>query len=49
MIEMLTCLAPPRDVLARPGMRERIEAWSATDRPPAPGPDRAQLLQLLSA
>jgi 2-polyprenyl-6-methoxyphenol hydroxylase-like FAD-dependent oxidoreductase len=49
MIEMLTCLALPQEVFARPGMRERIEQWKGADPRPAPGPDRGQLLQLLDA
>lgn len=49
MVEALTCLSLPQEVIARPGMRERIERWAATDPPPAPGPDRAQLLHLLDA
>lgn len=49
MIETLTCLALPQEVLARPGMRERIEQHSGAVPRPGPGPDRAQLLQLLAA
>ena len=49
MIETVTCLAVPQEVLARPGMRERIEEHRGAGLRPAPGPDRAQLLQLLDA
>ena len=47
MIELLTCLALPREILARPGMRDRIDRYRSADPPPAFGPDRARLLELL--
>ncbi len=49
MIEAVACLALPQEVFSRPGMRERIEEHSGAGPRPAPGPDRAQLLQLLDA
>lgn len=48
-VEAVACLATPQEVLARPGMRERTEPWATTTPGPPPGPDRAQLLQLLAA
>ena len=48
MIEMLTCLALPEDVLARPGFMEKVGAYVGHSPPPVPGPDREQLLGLLS-
>jgi 2-polyprenyl-6-methoxyphenol hydroxylase-like FAD-dependent oxidoreductase len=47
-VEMLTCLAVPADVFARPGMMERIEELGDGERIRFPGPDRAQLLALLA-
>ncbi len=45
------CLARLPDVLARPGVRERVDALGArtgsAGRPP-PGPDRRQVLELLN-
>lgn len=49
MIEAVTCLALPQEVVARPGMPERIEQWGQAEPPRPPGPDRAQLLHLLDA
>jgi 2-polyprenyl-6-methoxyphenol hydroxylase-like FAD-dependent oxidoreductase len=48
-METVLCLAQPRDVLGRPGIMDKIEQAPRAARPPAPGPDRQQLLQLLSA
>ena len=47
-LEIFTCLALPQDVFGRPGIREKIE-HSDHQAAPAPGPDRQQLLNLLSA
>jgi 2-polyprenyl-6-methoxyphenol hydroxylase-like FAD-dependent oxidoreductase len=48
LLETVTCLATPDEVLARPGMAERLAAH-AGESPPVPlGPDRCQLLELLS-
>ncbi len=49
MLEMRLCLALPQDILARPGFREKVDAYR--DRPDAmqmPGPTRADLVELLS-
>jgi hypothetical protein len=48
LIETITCLALPQEVIKRPGIRAKIEA-SGRQAPPAPGPDRRQLLNLLAA
>ena len=47
-LEIFTCLALPQDVFQRPGIREKIE-HSDHRAAPVPGPDRLQLLDLLSA
>ena len=49
VIETVVCVALPQEVLARPGMRERIDELGTGEPPKPPGPDRAQLLQLLDA
>ncbi|MGX5654477.1 NAD(P)/FAD-dependent oxidoreductase [Geodermatophilus nigrescens] len=52
MVEFRLCMAPVAEVLARPEVRQRVDALAATGpRPPAafPGPDRARLLELLDA
>lgn len=49
LLETVTCLALPDEVLARPGMAERIAAHAGEPPPVTPGPDRARLLELLSA
>jgi 2-polyprenyl-6-methoxyphenol hydroxylase-like FAD-dependent oxidoreductase len=48
LLEVITCLAQPQEVLERPGMAERLAAHAAEPPPVTPGPDRAQLLQLLA-
>jgi len=49
LLEIVTCLALPQQVMARPGMQERIARYAdAPPPPPTPGPDRAQLLDLLA-
>lgn len=48
LIETVTCLALPQEVTNRPGIRAKIEQ-SGGQAPPAPGPDRQQLLSLLAA
>jgi 2-polyprenyl-6-methoxyphenol hydroxylase-like FAD-dependent oxidoreductase len=47
-VEMISCLARPPEIFARPGVQEKIDQLGA--RPPlkAPGPDRERLLQLLA-
>jgi 2-polyprenyl-6-methoxyphenol hydroxylase-like FAD-dependent oxidoreductase len=48
LIETITCLALPQEVINRPGIRAKIEQ-SDRQASPAPGPDRQQLLSLLAA
>jgi hypothetical protein len=48
-IETISCLALPREVLGRPGIRERIEQLGGIPALDAPGPDRQRLLDLLAA
>jgi 2-polyprenyl-6-methoxyphenol hydroxylase-like FAD-dependent oxidoreductase len=48
LLEVITCLALPHEVLERPGMAERLAAYAGEPPPGTPGPDRAQLLQLLA-
>jgi hypothetical protein len=47
-LETVLCLALPQDVIERPGIKDKIEQTGRHIPPPAPGPDRRQLLQLLS-
>ncbi len=47
--EVIVCLATTQQVLARPAVRDKVERWKHEPAPAAPGPDRQQLLQLLSA
>lgn len=47
-LETIFCLALPQDVIQRPGIKDTIERMGHQAPPPAPGPDRQQLLQLLS-
>jgi flavin-dependent dehydrogenase len=47
-VETLMCLALPQDVIRRPGIREKTEQPAHQPPPPAPGPDRQQLLQILN-
>ena len=48
-IETRACLATAGEVLARPGLAERILEIAAEHEPMRPpGPDRAQLLALLN-
>lgn len=47
--EIFSCLTLADDVLARPGFLQRvIDCTDRVDTGPAPGPDRAQLLELVS-
>jgi hypothetical protein len=48
-IETISCLALPREVLARPGIQERLEQYSGAPSLNEPGPDRQRLLDLLAA
>jgi 2-polyprenyl-6-methoxyphenol hydroxylase-like FAD-dependent oxidoreductase len=47
-LETIFCLALPQEVLQRPGIKDTIDRLGHQAPPPAPGPDRQQLLQLLS-
>jgi 2-polyprenyl-6-methoxyphenol hydroxylase-like FAD-dependent oxidoreductase len=47
-IETRTCLAPLPEVVARPGIAERILELAAEGAPRPPGPTRAQVLELLA-
>lgn len=49
LLETVMCLALPQEVLGRPGIKDKVETWGQHPSPPAPGPDREQLLRLLSA
>ena len=47
-LETVLCLALPQDVAERPGIKDKIQQSGHRTPPPAPGPDRRQLLQLLA-
>jgi 2-polyprenyl-6-methoxyphenol hydroxylase-like FAD-dependent oxidoreductase len=48
-LEVVGCLTLPAEVLARPGLVERIlEVTDSADLPRPPGPSRTELLQLLT-
>jgi len=47
VLETVMCLALPKVVFQRPGIKERIEEADPVPPPPAPGPDRERLLELL--
>lgn len=46
-LEMSSCLALPQEVLARPGLAQRVLA-AAADVAPPPAPSRAQVLELVA-
>lgn len=48
LLETAFCLATPDEVLARPGMRERIAELAGAEPLRLPGPDRARLLELVA-
>ena len=48
-IEILTCLALPQEVFTRPGFVDRLTPYADAEPLRLPGPDRAQLLELLAA
>ena len=48
LLEVILCLATPREVLARPPIRDRLDALGSAVPRPMPGPDRARLEELLS-
>jgi 2-polyprenyl-6-methoxyphenol hydroxylase-like FAD-dependent oxidoreductase len=47
LLETSTCLALPSEVMARPGLRERLAEHSGAAAPRHHGPDRARLLELV--
>ncbi|WP_343871179.1 hypothetical protein [Dactylosporangium roseum] len=49
LLEIAFCLALPREVLERPGIKDTIERQGHGAPLPTLGPDRKQLLRLLSA
>jgi hypothetical protein len=49
LVDTRSGFATPEDVLARPGMPERIIELAAEPMAPPPGPTRAQLLELIAA
>jgi 2-polyprenyl-6-methoxyphenol hydroxylase-like FAD-dependent oxidoreductase len=48
LIETVLCVSLPQEVLQRPGVQEKIDEFGGVEAPPAPGPDRKQLLELLA-
>jgi 2-polyprenyl-6-methoxyphenol hydroxylase-like FAD-dependent oxidoreductase len=46
--DVMSCLALPAEVLARPGIREKVAAYVGVEPPQLPGPSRAELLALVS-
>lgn len=49
LVETVLCLALPQEVLERPGLKDKIDELGKGAPMRIPGPDREQLLQLLSA
>lgn len=49
LLEINLCLALPAEVFSRPGMPQRIEGFGSGSPPEAPGPDRQQLVDLLTS
>jgi flavin-dependent dehydrogenase len=47
VMEIVTCLALPQEVFARPGFMDRVTAFAGETPMAIPGPDRAQLLDLI--
>jgi 2-polyprenyl-6-methoxyphenol hydroxylase-like FAD-dependent oxidoreductase len=48
MVETRSCYATPEEVLARPGVADRVRELAAEPPPRPPGPSRAELLELLA-
>jgi 2-polyprenyl-6-methoxyphenol hydroxylase-like FAD-dependent oxidoreductase len=47
LLEMVTCLALPQEIFARPGFVERVVKYMGEPATDMPGPSRAQLLELI--
>lgn len=51
-LEYIATLSTPQDILARPGVRKRmeraVEGLAKSPPPPIPGPDRKQLIELVA-
>jgi 2-polyprenyl-6-methoxyphenol hydroxylase-like FAD-dependent oxidoreductase len=47
-IETATCMVRPDEVFSRPGLMDKVRALAGAEPMRAPGPDRAELLALLS-
>ncbi len=47
-LEMLMCLALPDEVLARPGLRDTLDAYADEPAPVLPGPSRSDLIEMLA-
>lgn len=48
LVETVLCLALPQEVVERPGIKDKIDELGKGAPMRMPGPDRDQLLQLLS-
>jgi hypothetical protein len=48
LIEMVTCLALPEEIFARPGFADRVAAYMGEPVMTMPGPSRTELLALLN-
>jgi hypothetical protein len=48
VIETISCVALPREVLGRPGIQDRIDKLGDVPEQSAPGPGRQRLLDLLA-
>jgi hypothetical protein len=46
-MEIVGCLTLPGDIFARPGVADRILELVESDAASAPGPTRAELLELI--
>ena len=47
LLETVLCLALPQQVMARPGIQDKLDGLGLQGPLAIPGPDREQLLQLL--
>jgi hypothetical protein len=48
LMDIAYCLALPSEVMARPGIAEKVAQLGSVEAPPLVGPDRARLLELVS-